>query len=85
MMTIPCPFCGSRNESEFAFGGPVKVDRPDPQADSDEDWVSYLTHIPNPFGPVHERWWHVRGCGSWITIWRDTRNHDIVEGPGDDN
>ena len=28
MMNIPCPYCGPRNEGEFAFGGPVKPDRP---------------------------------------------------------
>ena len=52
MMLIPCPFCGHRNESEFTYGGPVKPDRPDPNATSDEDWVEYLTTVPNPFGPV---------------------------------
>ena len=83
MMNIPCPFCGPRNESEFAFGGPVKPDRPDPNTVSEEDWVTYLTQVPNPLGPVQERWWHVKGCGTWLTIWRDTRTHDIVEGPVD--
>ncbi len=83
MMNIPCPFCGLRNEVEFAYGGPVTQDRPDPNAVSEEEWVAYLTQTPNPLGPVEERWWHVKGCGSWLTIWRDTRTHDIVEGPVD--
>ena len=39
MMLIPCPFCGPRNETEFAFGGPVKPPRPDPYAAGDTDWV----------------------------------------------
>ncbi|MCY4168191.1 MAG: sarcosine oxidase subunit delta [Rhodobacter sp.] len=81
MLPIPCPFCGPRNEAEFSFGGPVKPDRPDPQTTSDEDWVEYLTVAPNPIGPVEERWWHVRGCGKWFAIWRDTRTHDIFERP----
>ena len=81
MMLIPCPFCGPRNESEFAFGGPVKRARPDPNAVSDAEWVDYLTVVPNPMGPVHERWHHVRGCGTWLTLWRDTRSHAIVGGP----
>jgi len=83
MMLIPCPFCGPRNEAEFAYGGPVKPARPDPAQVSDAEWVAYLTQAPNPLGPVQERWWHVKGCGTWLTIWRDTRTHDIVEGPGD--
>lgn len=83
MLQIPCPFCGPRNESEFSFGGPVGPDRPDPQTTTDEEWVEYLTVVPNPLGPVQERWWHVKGCGTWLTIWRHTLTHDIVEGPGD--
>ncbi|MAB87116.1 MAG: sarcosine oxidase subunit delta [Rhodobacteraceae bacterium] len=83
MMNIPCPFCGPRNEAEFAFGGPVKPHRPDPNAVSEVEWTQYITTVPNPLGPVEERWWHVKGCGTWLTIWRDTRTHDIVEGPGD--
>ena len=83
MMSIPCPFCGPRNEVEFAFGGPVKPDRPDPNTVSPEEWTAYLTQVPNPLGPVQERWYHVKGCGTWLTIWRDTRTHDIVDEPGD--
>ena len=80
MMLIPCPFCGQRNENEFLYGGPVKPVRPDPNTVSEEDWTAYLTQVPNPLGPVQERWWHVKGCGTWATITRDTRTHDILEG-----
>nr|WP_306266432.1 sarcosine oxidase subunit delta [Pararhizobium sp. IMCC3301] len=80
MLVIPCPFCGERSESEFIFGGAVETDRPDPAAVTDAEWVDYLTVVPNPLGPVHERWWHARGCGEWLTIWRDTRTHDIAGG-----
>lgn len=81
MMLIPCPFCGPRNESEFAHGGAVKPGRPDPNGVTDAQWVDYLMQVPNPLGPVEERWHHARGCGAWFTIRRDTRTHDIVEGP----
>lgn len=81
MLVIQCPHCGDRNESEFSYGGPVGLDRPDPAKVSDPEWVDYLTVTPNPLGPVPERWWHARGCGEWLTIWRDTRTHDIVGGP----
>jgi len=83
MLNIPCPFCGKRTESEFLYGGAVGTTRPDPNAVSDAQWVAYLTLVPNPLGPVQERWWHVRGCGQWLTIWRDTASHDIVEAPDD--
>ena len=42
MMNISCPFCGPRNESEFSFGGPVKPDRPDPNAVSEEDLLEFM-------------------------------------------
>ena len=81
MLVIRCPFCGPRNESEFVYGGPAAPRRPDePSQMSDEDWVTYLTVPANPMGPVDERWWHARGCGTWVTIWRDTVTHEIVEG-----
>ena len=79
MMNIPCPFCGPRNEAEFLYGGPVKPDRPNPNAVSEAEWTAWLTQVPNPLGPVKERWWHVKGCGTWLTIVRDTRTHDILE------
>ncbi|MGI9394255.1 MAG: sarcosine oxidase subunit delta [Boseongicola sp.] len=81
MMLINCPFCGARNETEFVYGGPVGPDRPDPTKVSDDEWLDYLLMVPNPTGPVEERWWHARGCGDWFTIWRDTVTHDIVDGP----
>ncbi len=81
MLKIPCPFCGERNESEFMHGGALKSRRPETtDGIDDRQWVEYLTVVQNPIGPVQERWWHVRGCGSWFTLTRDTLTHDI---PGD--
>ena len=83
MLKITCPFCGPRNESEFLHGGPAKPTRPeDPAGKSDADWVDYLTVPDNPLGPVREKWWHVRGCGKWFAITRNTVTHEIVEGRG---
>ena len=80
MLTIHCPFCGPRNEIEFIHGGPLKERRADdPASVDDQAWVDYLTVPQNPLGPVRERWWHVRGCGSWFTITRDTITHAIVD------
>lgn len=80
MLVIDCPFCGKRNESEFAYGGPAMPQRcADAALLSDAQWVDYLTVPPNPIGPVEERWWHVRGCGSWLTLRRHTVTHEIDE------
>ena len=84
MLLIPCPFCGERNETEFVYGGPVGPDRPDPTNCTDEVWLDYVLNVPNPIGPVAERWWHARGCGDWFIISRHTVTHEINESPGDD-
>jgi heterotetrameric sarcosine oxidase delta subunit len=80
MLLIPCPFCGPRSEIEFAYGGPAQPPRPpDPFELSDADWVDWLTVPENRPGPVPERWCHARGCGSWLTVLRDTVTHAVLE------
>jgi heterotetrameric sarcosine oxidase delta subunit len=84
VLNITCPFCGARNESEFIHGGALKSRRSEaPQELDDHAWIDYLTVPPNPIGPLAERWWHVRGCGKWFTVWRDTLTHQILQ-PADD-
>ena len=79
MLLISCPYCGERNESEFVHGGPARAPRPrDPAASDDATWVDYLTVPNNPLGPVDEKWWHVRGCGAWVTLRRDTVTHQFL-------
>lgn len=79
MLLITCPFCGPRNESEFQHGGPARVTRPEnSKVMDDAQWVDYLTVTHNPMGPVNEKWWHVRGCGAWLTLTRDTITHRIL-------
>lgn len=78
MLAIPCPWCGVRNETEFINGGPKKPRRPDSAADIDDAaWVDRLTVGPNPMGPLVEKWWHVRGCGRWFALTRDTLTHEV--------
>ena len=79
MLNIPCPFCGLRNESEFIHGGPVRPSRPESSTNpSDQEWREFLLVPDNPVGPVKELWWHVRGCGLWVTVVRDTVTHEIL-------
>lgn len=79
MLLIECPFCGPRAEIEFSYGGPATSPRPDdPEQVPDADWVDWLTVPENRAGPVPERWCHAKGCGSWLTVLRDTRTHEIV-------
>jgi heterotetrameric sarcosine oxidase delta subunit len=78
MLLLNCPFCGTRNEAEFLHGGPARDPRPDdPDQMSNAEWIDYLTVPDNPVGPVKEKWWHVRGCGQWFVVERNTLTHDI--------
>ena len=81
MLEIKCTFCGLRDEREFVYGGPAAPPRPkDPDSMADAVWVDYLTVPKNPLGPVLEHWWHLRGCGEWVTVRRDTVTHEVTEG-----
>lgn len=77
MLTIPCPYCGPRDETEFVNGGEGHVDRPIPAA-SDAEWADYLFFHHNPRGPLRERWLHAFGCLRWFHAARDTASHRIL-------
>jgi heterotetrameric sarcosine oxidase delta subunit len=34
----------------------------------------------NPEGPTSERWFHTYGCRRWLTLRRDTRTDEILNG-----
>jgi len=76
MLNILCPYCGLRDETEFAFGGPSHVTRPE-LSSSDREWTHYLYHRENPKGPYRERWLHSFGCGRWFNVLRDTGTNEI--------
>ncbi len=79
MLLIPCPWCGPRDEHEFAYGGEAHIARPlDPDALSDEAWADYLFMRTNPKGRHRERWVHAHGCRRWFNVARDTASHEIL-------
>ena len=79
MLSIPCPWCGERDESEFTCGGEAHIARPpDPDALDDDAWADYLFMRTNPKGAHRERWCHGHGCGRWFNVERDTVTHEIV-------
>ncbi|MEQ8398240.1 sarcosine oxidase subunit delta [Thalassobaculum sp.] len=80
MMLIPCPWCGPRDDSEFAYGNQAHIARPnDPLATSDQQWAEYLYFRDNPKGPFAERWMHAAGCRRWFHVVRDTYSHVILQ------
>ena len=78
-MRIPCPFCGERDLSEFAYLGDANAARPDPaEPDAQAKFFDavYLRH--NPAGPHDELWYHASGCRTWLRVRRNTRTHEIL-------
>ena len=71
MLNIPCPYCGPRDETEFTYGGPSHVTRPELTA-TDREWTHYLYDRENTKGPYRERWLHGFGCGRWFNALRNT-------------
>ena len=79
MLLIECPWCGPRQETEFACGGESHITRPArPDAASDADWADYLFMRSNPKGRFRERWHHSAGCRRWFNVERDTATNVIA-------
>ncbi len=76
MLQIPCPWCGTRDETEFHFGGESHVERPGIDV-TDAEWADYLFNRENPKGLHYERWCHTYGCSQWFNVVRDTVTHEI--------
>jgi len=76
MLRLDCPWCGTRDELEFSFGGESHIMRPAPDA-SDAMWSNYLFNKENPKGIHYERWMHSYGCRRWFNVARDTVTHEI--------
>jgi sarcosine oxidase subunit delta len=76
MMQLTCPWCGMRDEPEFACGGTTHIVRPALDAD-DSEWGMYLFFRDNPKGVHYERWCHANGCGQWFNVARNTLTHEV--------
>jgi methylglutamate dehydrogenase subunit B len=77
---IPCPYCGSRDLSEFVYLGDAAPKRPDPAAENAAElFYEYVYLRENPAGPIQELWYHSSGCRSWLLVSRNTRTHDIAD------
>ncbi len=76
MMQLTCPWCGVRDESEFACAGTTHIVRP-PLTASERQWGEYLFFRDNPRGLHRERWRHAFGCGQWFNVVRDMVTHEV--------
>ena len=76
MLLIPCPNCGTRDESEFDYGGRA-VSYPALNAAASQ-WHEVVHLRNNPQGEIDEYWFHAAGCESWIKINRSLVTHEIT-------
>ena len=76
MHRINCPWCGLRDQSEFAYQGDAGCPRPREDA-SEADFHAHVYVRENPKGWHREWWHHVGGCRLWIQVARNTLTHEI--------
>jgi sarcosine oxidase, subunit delta len=80
MMLLPCPWCGSRDASEFAHVGETPS-RPDPRTATPEEWRGYLYLRNNTCGWVVETWYHRMGCRKFVKLERHTDTNETRPAP----
>ena len=78
MLQIDCPFCGTRDETEFVYGGDANRRRPPLDEISQEIWNDYVFLRDNPKGDHREFWYHQHGCRGWLIVSRNTVTHEIT-------
>ncbi|MFC4215908.1 sarcosine oxidase subunit delta [Pseudophaeobacter arcticus] len=76
-MRIHCPLCGERDRREFYVKG-AAMERPAGNAGLD-DWHAYVHLRENPAGVLAELWYHEMGCGSWLSVTRNTATHEVLK------
>lgn len=76
MITIPCPYCGPRNASEFRYIG-EQGSRPDPNQTTPAAWRSYLYMQFNEAGRAAETWWHGSGCRRYLVVERHMVTNEV--------
>ena len=73
MFIITCPYCGPRDQSEFAYAGEAHRTRPDdPEACTDAEWADFVFLRGNEKGIHAERWQHTAGCRRFFNALRNT-------------
>ena len=76
MLLIPCPHCGTRDESEFDYGGRA-IEFPGLDA-ATSAWHEAL-HLGNDSADyADEYWYHGAGCERWIQLRRNLLSHDFI-------
>jgi len=79
MFLIDCPYCGTRDQSEFSNAGEAHVARPTNGDElTDEQWADFVFLRNNPKGLFAERWIHSAGCRRFFNMLRNTATDEIL-------
>jgi heterotetrameric sarcosine oxidase delta subunit len=72
---LTCPNCGTREVTDFGYGGEVTV-RPTSRPDRRE-LNTYNYFRRNVAGVQREWWFHRSGCRAWFVAERDTTTNEV--------
>jgi heterotetrameric sarcosine oxidase delta subunit len=72
---LNCPCCGSREVTDFGFGGEVR--RRPSERPSLRELNTYVYFRRNVGGRQREWWYHRSGCRAWFLAERDTRTNRV--------
>ncbi|MEM8812329.1 MAG: sarcosine oxidase subunit delta [Pseudomonadota bacterium] len=79
MFLITCPYCGTRDQSEFAYAGEAHIARPEWRDDmTDAEWAEFVFMRTNTKGVFAERWMHAAGCRKIFNVLRNTATDEIL-------
>lgn len=79
MQLFRCPFCGTRDETEFRYFGEAGKTRPEGGRMVEEaDWTRYLYFQANHKGVVREIWCH-QTCGDICVLERNNVTHAVTQ------
>ena len=72
---LTCPNCGTREVTDFAYGGEV-VPRPAAKP-SERELNTYNYFRRNVAGVQREWWYHRSGCRAWFLAERDRTTNEV--------
>jgi heterotetrameric sarcosine oxidase delta subunit len=73
---LTCPNCGTREVTDFGFGGEVST-RPDASVGLRE--LGKYNYFRRNVAGVQREWWsHRSGCRAWFLAERDTRTNEVL-------
>jgi heterotetrameric sarcosine oxidase delta subunit len=73
---LTCPNCGTREVTDFGFGG--EVSRRPRERPTLRELGAYNYFRRNVAGVQREWWYHRSGCRAWFLADRDTRTNEVL-------